>query len=160
MLLQPQLPVRARPNLQNVLTSPAITSFLSSNPTLSLQLRQIYAVMLPPSDPNSTYNSTSNTNTSRHNVYHPYHSRGRGGRGRGRGRGGQYGQQNARKAPWTQDRAEEEAVKLVSKLREVEDEEVRVLEEFVKIVKEVVGGFEVVAASGAQEEDDSEMVTT
>jgi len=51
-------------------------------------------------------------------------------------------------------------VKLVSKLREVEDEEVRVLEEFVKIVKEVVGGFEVVAASGAQEEDDSEMVTT
>lgn len=113
--------------------------------------------MLPPSDPHSTYNSINNTNTSRHNGYHPYHSRGRGGRGRGRG--GQYRQQNDRKAPWSQERAEEEAVKMVSKLREVEDEEGRLLNEFVKIVKEVVGGFEDVAAF-AQAEDDDGMVTT
>jgi len=48
---------------------------------------------------------------------------------------------------------------MVSKLREMEDEEGRLLEEFVKIIKEVVGGFEDVGAA-VQDEDDGEMVTT
>jgi len=137
--LQLQPLVQARPNIQNILTSPAIASLLSSRPALLAQLRQIYTAMLPPSDPHSTYNSNNNTNN--HSGYHPYHNRGRGDRGRGRGRGGQYRQNNDHKASWTQDRAEEQALKLVGKLRGAEDEEGRQLDEFVKVMKEVVGGF-------------------
>lgn len=54
--------------------------------------------------------------------------------------------------PWTQERAEEEAMKMFARLRGVEDEGGRLVEEFVRKVKDVVGGLEDTTATAAIEE--------
>jgi len=43
-------------------------------------------------------------------------------------------------------------VKMVGRLRRIEDEEGRVMEEFVRLVKEVTGGFDNAAAPAVEED--------
>jgi hypothetical protein len=80
---------------------------------------------------NSTYGS--NEGHDRNRSYNPR------GRGRGRGRGG-FRASTERKAPWSQEGADEEALKVIARIRNKEGKEGLAMTDFVRIVNESLAG--------------------
>jgi len=122
--------------------STTLQALLSANPALLKRLRDIYTLTLPPSDANSTY--LSNEGQDRIRTHNPR------GRGRGRGRGG-YHAPTERKAPWSQEGADEEALKVIGRIRNTDGREGLAMTEFVRIVNESLAGSVSSEANGVAE---------
>ena len=132
---------------ENIETSTKLQALLSANPALLTRLRGIYTSTLPPSDANSTYDSNEGQDRTR--SYNPR------GRGRGRGRGG-YRAQPERKAPWSQEGADEEALKVIARIRAREGRDGLAMTEFVRIVNESLAGSVSSETNDVDKEVDSE----